>query len=87
MMIPLICLICPPPDNVKFLPETIEGLGKRFNKLFCEFWREKQYKQRNELVFLLDEMLRQGDITRDIYKRVNSLLAQSIIVRRPHGLT
>ena len=68
----------PPPDNVKFLPETIEGLAKRFNKLFCEFWREKQYKHRNELVFLLNEMLRQCGITRDIYKQVNSLLAQSL---------
>ena len=68
----------PPPDKVKFLPRTIDGLRKQFNKLFCEFWREKKYKHRNELVFLLDELLRKSGITLDTYKQVNNLLAQSL---------
>ena len=53
-------------DEVKFLPTTIEGLKKRFNKLFGEFMggdKQQQHKKvenRNELVYLLDEMLHMG---------------------------
>ena len=48
-----------------FLPTTIDGLKKRFNKLFCEFMRQedKKLENRNELVYLLDEMLSHGYIS------------------------
>ena len=68
----------PPPDKVKFLPETSEGLEKRFNELFCEFWRERKLKHRNELVVILDELLNHDAITLETYKKLNSLLARSL---------
>ena len=42
----------------KFLPATADGLWKRF-KLWREFPRCGKHKHRNELVFILDELLRQ----------------------------
>ena len=40
------------PPIIKFLPATVEGLSARFNKLFCEFVRQKKHEHRNELVSL-----------------------------------
>ena len=43
---------------VKYLPATVDGLLKRFNRLYKEF-TQGRYEHRNELVALLDELLRQ----------------------------
>ena len=48
--------------NVKFLPAKVEGLRKRFHELYTEFTRQKKHEHRNEVVFLLDELLRQQGI-------------------------
>ena len=53
------------PPTIKFLPATVDELSKRFNELFIEFIRQKKHEHRNELVFLLDELLRQEAIDRD----------------------
>ena len=45
--------------KVKFLPAIVDGLVERFRELFKEFIREGKHEHRNELVFLLDELLRQ----------------------------
>ena len=63
------------PSNVKFLPTTTEGLHKQFNKLFCEFIRKKKRENRNELVFLLEELLRQEAISQETYTQLNDKLA------------
>ena len=52
--------------KIKFLPTTVAELSKRFNELFIEFVRQKKYEHRNELVFLLDELLRQEAIGKDM---------------------
>ena len=72
-----------PPSNVRFLPETIDGLANRFNELFPKYWAKKEPNAHNELVSLLDELLHQHGITHEIYKKMNGLLATSI----GHGIS
>ena len=64
--------------NVKSLPTTVEGLRRRFHELYTEFTRQRKHEHRNELVFLLDELLRQEGINREEYKHLNSILAESL---------
>ena len=64
--------------DVKFLPSTAGGLTKRFNKLICEFTRQDKVENRNELVFLLDEMLRHELIAPPEYEALNNILAESL---------
>ena len=40
--------------------------------------REEKHDHRNEIVSILDELLRQDAITRDEYKQLNSMLAESL---------
>ena len=68
----------PSSSNIHFLPETINGLAKRFNELFPKYWTTKDVNVHNELVSLLDELLHQHGITREIYKKMNDLLSASI---------
>ena len=65
-------------DKIKLLPDTVDGLQKRFKKLYCKFMRHNQHQHRDELVFLLDELLRQDAISREIYTQLNYMLAQSL---------
>ena len=71
----------PPPDKVKFLPTTIDGLRARFEELLKNIaihrksgGREKT-GDRNETVFLLDELKRQGGISRHMYRQYNDFLS------------
>ena len=48
--------------KVEFLSTTVDGLLKRFNKLYKEF-TQGRHEHRNELVALLDELLRQNSIS------------------------
>ena len=68
----------PSSSHIHFLPETINGLAKRFNELFPKYWANKCVNAHNELVSLLDELLHQHGITREIYKKMNDLLSASI---------
>ena len=61
--------------NVKCLPATVDGLTDRFNQLFTQHGK---HEHRNELVFLLDEVLRQDGINRDEYAQLNNMLAESL---------
>ena len=63
-------------DDVKILPSSLEGLTERFNKLIREYNLEKKYEHRNELVFLLDEMLRQNGISREEYEKLNNKIVE-----------
>ena len=56
------------------LPDTIEGVRDRFNELYVEFMRHNKHEHTNELMFLLDEMLRQGAITPTEYAQLNPSL-------------
>ena len=66
-----------PGEEVKFLPTTLEGLKKRFNKLYGEFMGG-EVENRNELVYLLDEMLRRDCISNGDFQTLNNALAQSL---------
>ena len=59
------------------LPDTIEGVRDRFNKHYVEFMRHNKHEHTNELVFLLDEMLRQGAI----YTQLNTSLTEAADLR------
>ena len=63
---------------LEFLPKSVKGLEKRFNTRFVEFTRQGKHENRNELVALLDELLRRKAIERDEYKRLNDLIASSL---------
>ena len=65
-------------QDVKFLPTNRIGLEKRFKKLFHEFTKEQKLENRSELVFLLDEMLRQGYVTQEEYESFNNVIAESL---------
>ena len=73
----------PPPDKVTFLPETIDGLRARFEKLLKNIAVNRKSgtcektADRNEVVFLLDELKRQGGISQRMYKEYNDFLAES----------
>ena len=54
------------PD-IKLLPETVDELRERFNELYAEFMCKGKHEHRNELVSILDELLRQSAITKDEY--------------------
>ena len=43
-----------------------------------EFTRQGKHEHRNELVFLLDELLRKGGINREEYTQLNNILAESL---------
>ena len=64
--------------SVKFLPETVEGLSSRFNELFPKYWKNKDHTAHNELVSLLDALLQQHGITRNMYRMLNNLLSESV---------
>ena len=64
--------------NVKFLPATVEGLRERFHELYTEFTRQGKHEPINELVFLLDELLRQQGIDREEYTIFNNTHAKSL---------
>ena len=58
------------------LPDTIEGIQNRFNDLYVEFVRKGKHENRNELQFLLDEMLSQGAIDPAEYTQLNTRLTK-----------
>ena len=55
-------------DEIKFLPATVDGLGKRLRKLWKELMREEKHEHRDEIVSKLDDLLRRDVITTDEYK-------------------
>ena len=57
------------------------GVRDRFNKLYVEFMRHNKHEHTNELVLLLDEMLRQGAITPTEYAQLNTSLTEAADLR------
>ena len=66
------------PPKVVFLPASPSKLQARFDKLFREFMLEHKRENRNELVFILDELLRQKAISPLDYQTLSWSLAQSL---------
>ena len=61
------------------LPNTVDGLDTLFHKLFHEFTQLGKVENRNELVFLLDVMVRRQLIPPSTYKQLNNMLAKSLV--------
>ena len=49
-------------SKAKFLSAAVEKLIKRFHELYTEFTRQGKHEHKNQLVFLLDELLRQEEL-------------------------
>ena len=64
----------PLPPKVQFLPENKDELCARAIELLREFGRGK-YKNRNELVCILDELKRRDEIESDAYTKLNDYLS------------
>ena len=73
----------PPHQNVKFLPKTVEGLRRSFEEVMKKIAIKRKGRvpektcDRNEAVFLLDELLRQDGINHHMYRQYNDFLAGS----------
>ena len=65
-------------DGEEFiLPDTIEGIRDRFNELYVGFVRKGKHENRNELEFLLDELLRQGALDPTEYTQSTTRLTEA----------
>ena len=64
-------------DEEFILPDTIEGIRDRFSELYVGFVRKKKHENRNELEFLLDELLRQNVIDPTEYTQLNTRLTEA----------
>ena len=65
------------PNEITILPHDPQKLQTLFDEKFDEFQRGK-LENRNELVFLLDEMLRRGVIDADQFKNYNDNMSNSL---------
>ena len=58
------------------LPGTVEGIRDRFNELYVGFVRKGKNENRNELEFLVDELLCQGALDPTEYTQLNTRLTE-----------
>ena len=76
-------LPAPSHQNVKFLPKSVEGLRRNFEDVMKKIAIKRKGGvpektcDRNEAVFLLDELLRQEGISHGMYRQYNDFLADS----------
>ena len=63
---------------MKFLPDTVEGLQRRFHEFYKAFTRQRKHDHSNKLMFLLDELLRKDGINWEEYIQLNNILAESL---------
>ena len=64
-------------SGVQFLPGDIKGLTEKLSLLLAEF-RAGNRTTRNEIVYILDELLRRKKISRKEYTDINTYLAQCL---------
>jgi len=63
---------------VQFLPADIKGMKTKLSLLLGEFAAGNTSSTRNEIVSLLDELMRRGGITRKEYNHINVYLSQCL---------
>ena len=61
-------------SGVQFLPGDIKGLQNRLTYLLAEYRAGNNRSTRNEIVSILDELLRRRRISRKEYRDINSFL-------------
>ena len=59
-----------------YYPIRFEGIRDRFNELYVGLVRKRKHENRNELEFLLDELLRQGALDPTEYTQLNTRLTK-----------
>ena len=63
-------------NNIQYLPGDIKGLQTKLNYLLAEYRAGNRLSTRNEIVPILDELLRRRKISRKEYKDINTFLHQ-----------
>ena len=61
-------------DSIQFLPASIKGMETKLNYLLGEYRAGNTSSTRNEIVSILDELLRRKGISRKEYKDINNFL-------------
>ena len=61
-------------SGIQFLPGDIKGLQNRLTYLLAEYRAGNNKSTRNEIVPILDELLRRRKISRKEYRDINSFL-------------
>ena len=64
--------------GIQFLPSDIKGLTSKLQLLLGEFAAGNRSSTRNEIVFILDELLRRKSISRKEYTEINSYLSRCL---------
>ena len=62
--------------NIQFFPGDIKGLQTKLNYLLAEYHAGNRLSTRNEIVLILDELLRRRKISQKEYKDINTYLQQ-----------
>ena len=65
-------------DGIQFLPSDIKGLTTKLHLLLAEFAAGNKTSTRNEIVFILDELLKRKKISRKEYREINSYLSKCL---------
>ena len=65
-------------DGIQFLPGDIKGMTSKLQLLLAEFAAGNRSSTRNEIVFILDELLRRKTISRKEYTDINSYLSKCV---------
>ena len=65
-------------DGIQFLPGDIKGMTSKLQLLLAEFAAGNRLSTRNEIVFILDELLRRKKISRKEYTDINSYLTRCL---------
>ena len=61
-------------DGIQYLPGDIKGLQTKLNYLLAEYRAGNRLSTRNQIVSILDELLRRRKISRKEYKDINTFL-------------
>ena len=56
-------------EGIQFLPGDIKGMTTKLNSLLAEFAAGTMSSTRNEIIYILDELLRRKKITHEEYQR------------------
>ena len=65
-------------DRMQFLPGDIKGMKAKLNLLLAEFRAGNNSSTRNEIVYILDELLRRRQISRQEYNEINKYLSRCL---------
>ena len=65
-------------EGIQFLPGDIKGLTTKWDLLLAEFAAGNTPPTRNEIVYILDELLRRKEISREEYRDINSYLSRCL---------